>query len=182
MDDIRTQLKKIAVKMAQTLGIQGITFRDLGKATNIKSSSVFYHFGSKDKLLLEIVKDYKDGFLEKLKEIENSDESVLNKMLALVSIFEEPYKNKSFCLCGMFAAEFKALDDETLRVLNQFFDETEEWITKIIVQDKKISSQNAKMYAALIISGLEGALMLDRVKDNLSHLHAMKDWLNQILT
>lgn len=181
MKDIKNQLKAIAVKTARTLGIHGITFRDLGKATNIKSSSVFYHFGSKDKLLQEIVEDYKNDFLEKLKKIDDREVSPLDKMLALVTIFEEPYKNKSFCLCGMFAAEFNALEEQTILVLNQFFDEVEKWIVKIIVKDKKLSAKEAKIYAAIIISGLEGALMLDRVKGNLSHLQAMKIWISQLL-
>jgi len=66
-------------------------------------------------------------------------------------------------------------------VLNQFFEEVEKWIVKIIVKDKKLSAKEAKIYAAIIISGLEGALMLDRVKGNLSHLQAMKTWLSQLL-
>lgn len=178
---MRNRLKKIAQRTAQTLGIQRITFRDLGKATNIKSSSVFYHFGSKDKLLLEIVQDYKDEFMLKLDELENSNKNQMDKILGIVNLFEEPYKNKSFCLCGMFAAEFNELDEQGITVLNKFFDEMEQWIIKVITVDNKISNKEGKMYASIIVAALEGSLMLDRVKGKLDHLQAMKIWLKKLL-
>lgn len=55
-----------AMKIASTLGIQGITIGELAKAIGMSKSGLFAHFENKDNLQLEILKLASDNFVEKV--------------------------------------------------------------------------------------------------------------------
>ena len=180
MATIREKLKEIATETVQQAGIEAVTFRDLGKAVGIKSSSVIYHFKNKDGLMLEIAQDYVDGFFNRIKEIDDNFDQPRDKLTALVDLFEEVVLDGKLCLCGMLASDLSALDDKTAHVVKRFFERLEAWIAKVITSRGHYSDEYTADLAYIILSGLEGAMLLDKTVGQTKRLTAMKGWIRTL--
>jgi AcrR family transcriptional regulator len=67
--DSRTLLKKIALDLLVRDGYRGMSFGDIAQAAGTTRANVHYHFGSKSKLIDEVLADYVDETLEQLKAV-----------------------------------------------------------------------------------------------------------------
>jgi len=177
MKQIKDKLKQIATETAQKSGVGAVTFRELGKAVGIKSSSVVYHFENKDGLLYEIVTDYRDSFFQEINNIDNKFNTADQKLAALTDIFLSVVVEGKFCLCGMLASDANALDDKTRQFVRGFFNELEQWVTEVIASHASLNNALAPGLAQIIVSGLEGAMLLDKTDGTTARLTAMKGWI-----
>src|SRR5207248_11132080 len=70
------------------------------------------------------------------------------------------------CLCGMLAAEFLTLDEPLRESLRAFFDDNYSWLARVLATGRdngELSfSGDARMTAELVVSTLEGAMLLNR--------------------
>ena len=70
------------------------------------------------------------------------------------------------CLCGMLAAEYETLPDPMRRAVVRFFDTNEAWLAKVLARGRRrrtlAFAGRAREAARLIVSGLEGAMLVAR--------------------
>ena len=59
----RAQIVDQALRMAQTVGLEGLTFGELAAALDISKSGLFAHFESKEDLQLEVIQALVDRFI-----------------------------------------------------------------------------------------------------------------------
>jgi len=109
----RNKLKALARDVVQDKGVRALTLRDLGEAVGIKSSSVAYHFGSKEALLHEITSDYIAEILVAVEETERTIASGRERMLTLFEHFEGLGRASHLCLCGVMAGSLHEVGEET---------------------------------------------------------------------
>ncbi len=102
------------------------------------------------------------------------------KLSAFTDLFEEAAQDDKLCLCGMLAAEMSSLDENCRSLLRGFFEQAEAWLAKILKQHKGelLNPMPIKQLAAVLMSGLEGALLLDRVHGAGNHLQAQRQLIN----
>lgn len=70
------------------------------------------------------------------------------------------------CLCGMLAAEYPTLPDAMRDAVIRFFDENEAWVARVLEEGRQQGTLAftgpARHVARLIVSGLEGAMLIAR--------------------
>jgi TetR/AcrR family transcriptional repressor of nem operon len=70
------------------------------------------------------------------------------------------------CLCGMLAAEYQTLPDPMRAAVIAFIDANEAWVEKVLSDGRRAGTiavtGNAADAARLIVSGLEGAMLVAR--------------------
>lgn len=70
------------------------------------------------------------------------------------------------CLCGMLAAEYPTLPDGMRDAVIRFFDENEAWVARVLEEGRQQGTLAftgpARHVARLIVSGLEGAMLIAR--------------------
>ncbi|NQY21689.1 MAG: TetR/AcrR family transcriptional regulator [Campylobacteraceae bacterium] len=175
MNETKEKLIKIAITTIQKYGINGLTIRDLGNAVGIKSSSVLYHFNNKDGLLNELIKVYNENFFLILKDIDNKHTSALDRLDALVSLFQNVLSEDKLCLCAMLASDNEILDQITKKNTQDFFRELEIWIKNNILELKLDAN-----LSLVLISSLEGAMLIDKLNNNSQKLSAIRVWLKTL--
>ena len=175
MSETREKLINIATQTIQKSGIHKLTMRDLGEAVNIKSSSVMYHFKSKDKLMVELAKVYNENFFKHLEDIEKDYESPKERLVKLVEIFESVLQEDKLCLCGMLASESDNLDIDLKNQTVEFFIDLEKWVSKNL---KLLNTDESLSH--IIVSALEGALLIDKLEIKNRRLHSIKEWIKNI--
>lgn len=176
MSDKRTELEALAKALVQHSGLRDLSFRQLAERVGIKSSSVHYYFPEKGDLTVVLIKQYSEAFDQRLQAVSKTASTLHDTLMAFVDLFEEVGVDNKFCLCGMLAAEIASLDDESRGLLKLFFKQSEDWLTCVFTQhqDHVASTLPPDRLAAVLMSGLEGALLLDRVHSLGRHLQAQR--------
>lgn len=168
MSEMRERLLDVAAEMVQRGGVSGLTLRDLGKRVGIKSSSVAYHFGNKASLLLELV----EGATAQLRDAQlalAARPSAKQRLDGIVDVFVATLEDDRHCLCGMLTAEKGELDEATDAALRGYFRVLEGWVAE---QLGELDSASAS--APLLVSALEGALLIDRLDGRPERLDAVR--------
>jgi TetR/AcrR family transcriptional repressor of nem operon len=176
MSDKRRQLEALAADAVQTSGLGHLSFRTLAERGGVKSSSVHYYFRAKGDLAQALIENYSDQFMAELTRIGASKGALREKLEAFVDIFETVLGGNKLCLCGAMAAEVTTLDDASQALLKRYFRAAESWLTEILKAhgEALTASLPADDFARVLMSGLEGAILIDRVDRSRERLDAMR--------
>jgi TetR/AcrR family transcriptional repressor of nem operon len=180
MSQKKQEIIQIASDLLQKGGVNGFSFRDLAEAVGVKSSSVHYHFANKNDLFLAIIINFRNDFSEQLQDLESQSDSVYETISKLIDVFESQLVQENFCLCGMLAADQKHLDQKVIDELNNTFDTLHAWLSQVIKKDSPTTIP-AEALAKLIISSLEGSLLIDRVSKETKSFDALRLSLKSLL-
>jgi TetR/AcrR family transcriptional regulator, transcriptional repressor for nem operon len=176
MSDKRSELEALALAKVQHSGLRDLSFRTLADEVGVKSSSVHYYFPEKGDLTAALISNYSSNFMQRLQQASDTKGALRSKLMAFVDLFEEAAANDKLCLCGMLAAELSALDNECRSLLESFFKNSEAWLVAVLKAHKAevASTLPPVKLAAAIMSGLEGALLLDRAHGAGMHLQSQR--------
>jgi len=178
MKEIRTNLKIIASNLIRQSGYNAFSFRDLADEVGLKSSSVHYYFPTKADLVEEIIMDYKEAFFENLEAQTAKMSLTTNKLLFLIRLYEESLSNNLNCLCGMLASEIDLLSTKEQKALKGFYNRLEEWLNLEIVDATVKIDIKASEVVHLIMSSLNGAIVLDRAYKRKKNFNALKSFIS----
>lgn len=173
----REELEQIAMAEVQESGLHALSFRTLAERTGIKSSSVHYYFPEKADLANAIVARYREDFDARLAAIGRRRTGPLSKTNAFIDIFEEVVNGGRLCLCGMLAADTARLADSTRTLLRHYFDGAEAWLEALFrghTDRLAPGVPGPDKLARILLAGLEGAILIDRVHDATDSLEAQR--------
>ncbi|MEL7448697.1 MAG: TetR/AcrR family transcriptional regulator, partial [Pseudomonadota bacterium] len=80
MADKREQIEQVATQAIKHEGIRSVSFRTLADEVGVKSSSVHYHFPTKDDLAEAVIRSYSQAFGEALRDISLQDTNLVDKI------------------------------------------------------------------------------------------------------
>jgi AcrR family transcriptional regulator len=84
---MRDQIKVLALDLLIQHGLRGVSFGDLAKTLKTTRANIHYHFGSKQKLVEEVLEDYVDNTLSGMEAVLGRDDlSLVEKIEATVAI------------------------------------------------------------------------------------------------
>ncbi|NKB81714.1 MAG: TetR family transcriptional regulator [Nitrospirales bacterium] len=179
MAQTKNHLKSIATRTIQEKGVNGLSFRDLAAEANIKSSSVHYYFPQKADLIYEVTKEYTDAFFQALHKIDQLSKHSVERLDALLDLYKKNLPGR-FCLCGMLAAESNQLDNKTKDLLSRFFVKTQKWLREVI-EDLPSNGATPAGLSSVLLSSLEGALLMDGVKGKEKYLTEVQKFIRGLV-
>ena len=182
MSDKRNELENRAANTVQQIGLSNLSFRTLAQDAGIKSSSVHYYFPEKTHLANAIIKNYTLQFSEKLDDISHKNITPLKKIEMFIKIFEDVVADDKLCLCGMMAAETANLHEDSRELLLQYFTQSEDWLAQIFksAADQLLVDIKPRQLARIVMSGLEGAILIDRVEGKNNRLRAQRELVRKL--
>ena len=160
MSDTEQLILNTTEDMIRQGGYNGFSFRNIADEIGIKSSSVHYHFGTKEKLGAATAKRYTDNFLTFLGEPEQIKSEGSNPVAHYIEAFRGAImSDKGMCLCGILGTEAKMLPDSIVSELNDFFDRNVDWLEQAYLQIN-YAKDEARKKALQTLSLLEGAMLI----------------------
>lgn len=157
--DRASQIIQSAERMIRSDGYQCFSFRNIATELGIKSSSVHYHFATKEDLAIKVVENYEETFFATLDSEETQHKEAAARLEHFITLFRQAITNdRLFCLCGMLGAEKAALPASVLSRVQHFFNRTVEWL--VALQRQELDQAAARINAATLLSNLEGAMIL----------------------
>lgn len=167
-DDKESAILHVAEEMVRQGGYNGFSFRNIATAIGIKSSSVHYHFATKEDLGAAVARHYTDKFIGALDIPEALVESGQNPIEVYINAFRTALsEDKGMCLCGMFAAEAQVLPERVTNETRLFFTRNTDWLKsayKALGHKKEVAHEKAVQ----TISLLEGAMITSNIMGDLS--------------
>ncbi len=136
-------------------GYDAVSFRDVAKAVDIKSSSVHYHFPQKSDLGKAVIDRYGDRFLETL-----GDPSRFSTAEEGIQAIGDAYLNSlrnanSVCLACMLGSESPSLPEDLRPHVQSFFEKISDWTKKVLGIKK-----GSPLEATFVIGSLQGSMAL----------------------
>ena len=176
MSDTRDNLVQLAKQQIREDKLAAASFRELGKAAGIKSSSVHYHFQSRDNLLTEVFGDFRHEFFSELDERTFNISKPRQRLLVLLSLFEDYQQKNWLGMTSAYAAGLKELNDESQQEVKFFLNQVEGWIAQSLSSASFLPISRESV-AKVLISALEGALLMDRIQQESDCLPAVREWI-----
>lgn len=175
----------VAETLVQVRGFNAFSYADVAKAVGIQKASLHHHFATKTDLGVALVVRYRQAFLQALQSIEDSTEDGFVRLEKYAELYGKVLRDGRMCMCGMLASDVATLPTPMRGRIAEFFAENEEWLSRVLSQGKKRGDLafdgSALSMAALIVSSLEGAMLVARGSGDLQHFeHVVERLLERV--
>ena len=149
MQDIKTAIMDAAERRIQAGGFGGFSFREIAADVGVKSSSVHYHFPTKENLAAAVVRRWADGVM---RHIDDALRKEQDPARAWAKLFRGTAFSKGrMCPCTVLGAAAQDLPGEVAREVRNFFH---------LCIDKLVSQGLTSARAEQVLATLLGALVL----------------------
>jgi TetR/AcrR family transcriptional repressor of nem operon len=164
--DTATKILAVAEQLVQVRGFNGFSYADVAAELNITTASLHYHFTGKAELGEALISRYAERFGEGLEAIIARPVDAHAKLQAYAALYANVMQAERMCLCGMLAAEYHTLPKPMRSAVTKFFDDNEVWLERVLKEGQEDGSLRftgtAREEARMIVSGLEGAMLVAR--------------------
>ncbi|MBV9309643.1 MAG: TetR/AcrR family transcriptional regulator [Solirubrobacterales bacterium] len=163
--------------LVRTRGFNAFSYADVADELGITKASLHYHFPSKAELGQALITRYSERFAAALEVIDADDSDPRSKLSAYARLYGEALRGQRMCLCGMLAAEYQTLPAPIRDSVLAFLDDNEAWLARVLEQGRADGSLRFDGppgdTARMILSGLEGGMLVARPYDDLRRFEAI---------
>ena len=171
----------VAERLAQQRGFNGFSYADIASELGVTKASLHYHFPGKADLGEALLARYAGRFGDALAAADENLDDEREKLAAYAEIYAEVLRRDRMCLCGMLAAEYETLPEAMQLAVARFFEENERWLERVLEEGRGHGtlafSGSARDAANLIVSGLEGAMLVARPYADVARFRSAADGL-----
>jgi TetR/AcrR family transcriptional repressor of nem operon len=164
--DTATRILDVAERLVQVHGFNGFSYADVAAHLGITKAALHYHFPGKAELGEALITRYTASFGEALTAVEAKTKDAPTRLDAYVDLYLAVLRDGRMCLCGMMAAEYETLPPSMQDAVVRFFDNNETWLVRVLRQGREEGTLtftgSPRGMAQLIVSGLEGAMLVAR--------------------
>ncbi len=184
--DTASRILDSAERLVQVRGFNGFSYADVAAELGVTKASLHYHFPGKTELGQALIARYTERFSSALVQIEERVPGAPAKLDAYVALYAEVLRGHGMCLCGMLAAEYDTLPDPIRTRVIAFLDANEAWLESVLEQGRADGSLRfaapPRDTARLIVSTLEGAMLVSRPYGDIDRFHTAATGLLATLT
>ena len=179
--DTATRILDSAESLVQVRGFNGFSYADVAAELAVTKASLHYHFPGKAELGRALIVRYATRFNAALAGIDASGADAPTMLGAYARLYADVLRGRRMCLCGMLAAEYQTLPEPMREAVLGFFDENESWVERVLVQGRDEGTLafpgDPREAARLIVSALEGAMLVARPYGDVERFEAAADRL-----
>jgi TetR/AcrR family transcriptional repressor of nem operon len=165
-NDTAARILDICERLVQVRGFNGFSYADVAAELDMTKAALHYHFPGKAELGRALIERYTNRFVAALAAIDERIAEAPAKLAAYADLYAGVLRGQRMCLCGMLAAEYQTLPDPMRPAVIAFIDANEAWVEKVLCDGQRagtIAVTGPPADAArLIVSGLEGAMLVAR--------------------
>jgi TetR/AcrR family transcriptional regulator, transcriptional repressor for nem operon len=170
-----------AEALVQVRGFNGFSYADIAADLQITKAALHYHFPGKADLGEALITRYAGRFGEALAAIDAGGGPAPRKLADYAGLYLRVLSERKMCLCGMLAAEYQTLPQPMRDAVIRFFDANEAWLQVVLEEGRENGSLrftgDPRCAARMIVSGLEGAMLIARSYGDLDRFRAAAESL-----
>ncbi|WP_372085066.1 TetR/AcrR family transcriptional regulator [Tistrella mobilis] len=151
MSEIATAIMDAAERRIRQSGYNGFSFREIASDVGVKSSSVHYHFPTKERLAAAVARRYTERFAEM---VQGERERGARLKEAWRSVFRRALSEDGrMCLCGALATNAGALPDEVNLEARHFFTTALQSLAEAGMSHDEAVQMLATLEGAMLLAG-----------------------------
>jgi TetR/AcrR family transcriptional regulator, transcriptional repressor for nem operon len=170
-----------AERMLQVRGYNGFSYGDVAEELGITRAALHYHFKGKGELGQALIERYATRFAAALEALDETAPDAAAKLRGYAGLYLDVVSRDRMCLCGMLAAEYRTLPEPLQESVSAFFDTNSEWLRGVLEQGGVEGSLrllgSPDDVAAMVLGGLEGAMLITRLDGDAARFSAAADRL-----
>ena len=174
--DTPSLILDVAERLVQTRGFNGFSYADVATELGLTRAALHYHYAGKAELGEALIARYRERFAEALAVVDAEVDDAPAKLDAYAGLYRDVLRGRRMCLCGMLAAEYQTLPKPMQDTVIRFFDDNETWISGVLEQGRTDGTLEfvgpSRETAQMIVSGLEGAMLVARPYDDIARFEA----------
>ena len=157
----RDQILDVAEGMIRDAGFNAFSAREIANTIGVKSASIHYHFPTKADIGVAVTERYTQRFMEALGDPSEISSDVAQVVSYYIDFFRRALvRDKQLCLCVVLGAESGGIPEPVGRRTQIFFERNLQWLKVALDGSNHPSNVDVEAYAALILSSVEGALVI----------------------
>jgi TetR/AcrR family transcriptional regulator, transcriptional repressor for nem operon len=165
-NDTAARILDIGERLVQVRGFNGFSYADVASELDMTNAALHYHFPGKAELGRALIGRYTSRFAQALADIDERIGDAPDRLNAYAGLYSEVLRGHRMCLCGMLAAEYQTLPGPMREAVIAFIDLNEAWVERVLSEGARAGTIRlagpASDAARLIVSGLEGAMLVAR--------------------
>lgn len=176
-----TRILDVAERLLQVRGYNGFSYGDVATELDITRAALHYHFPGKAELGRALVERYATRFSGALAQLDAGAPDAATKLRGYVALYTDVLSADRMCLCGMLAAEHRTLPEVLQQAVCEFFSANANWLRKVVQEGCADGSMRcpgtADATASILLSALEGAMLISRLDGHVDRFTAMANGL-----
>lgn len=169
-------------------GYTGASLSDITKATGLTKGAIYGNFKNKEELAVASFNYNVDFLLDKIKTIMADIQSPLARLYAVTNFYREYYKHNIYfggCPILNVGVDAHYTNPKLFNRVKIVFTEVKRGIEKMIIDGQKFNeireNIDAKLYAARILSQIEGAIFTSTMFQDDCYLTDMMNHLDKMI-
>jgi TetR/AcrR family transcriptional repressor of nem operon len=166
----------VAEGRLQARGYNGFSYADVAGELGITRAALHYHFPGKAELGEALIARYADRFSSALAELDAAATDAPATLAGFVDLYTQALRRQRMCLCGMLAAEYLTLPPAMQRGVTAFFEDSSSWLQAVLERGRREGTLTfagaAADSAAMVMGGLEGAMLITRMSGDVEGFRA----------
>jgi len=182
-DDVPTKVRILdtAERMLQVRGYNGFSYGNVAEELGITRAALHYHFKGKSELGQALIERYAERFSAALDALDETAPDAAAKLRGYADLYLDVLRRDLMCLCGMLAAEYTTLPEPLQESVSAFFETNTGWLRGVLEQGSAEGSLrllgSPDDVAAMVLGGLEGAMLITRLDGDVARFSAATDRL-----
>ena len=187
-EETRSLIIEKSAELFNTLGYNGCSLNEIMEATQLKKGGIYNHFKNKDEIAMAAFEYSYSKVIKRFKEHIMKESSSYNKLLAIIEVFYSFGANPVVKGgCPIFNTAVDATDSHPIlrkraqEAINTLLKYVEIKIEEGKIEGEFKSNAKAPETSLLLVSAMEGALMVSRVNDSTRTLRTAADLMKTYL-
>ncbi len=185
---MQEKILSTAESLIQKMGYNAFSYKDIAGVVGIKTSSIHYHYPTKEDLAIAVIEWQLSRLFIVLNEIKtNNSFSLQEKLLNLVDVlFSLTVQDEmKMCLGGMLASDVLSLPEKVMNKVRYFFKVLEQWIQEVLEQEHYESNSSDVLHSKdslpkYLLIQLEGSILMSRLYHDFSYAEIVKQFIRSI--
>jgi TetR/AcrR family transcriptional repressor of nem operon len=166
----------VAERLLQARGYNGFSYADVAGELDITRAALHYHYPGKAELGEALIARYAERFATALADLDAAGSEAPATLEGYADLYTQVLGQQRMCLCGMLAAEYLTLPPAMQRGVTAFFADNSSWLQAVLDRGRREGtlafSGAASDSAAMVMGGLEGAMLITRMSGDVQGFRA----------
>ncbi|HEV7727258.1 MAG TPA: TetR/AcrR family transcriptional regulator [Modestobacter sp.] len=171
-----TRILDVAERLLQARGYNGFSYADVATELGITRAALHYHYPGKAELGEALIARYAARFSAALADLDATSSDAPATLEGYAELYAEVLGRHRMCLCGMLAAEYLTLPPAMQRGVTAFFEHSSAWLQAVLERGRREGtlafSGPAADSAAMVLGGMEGAMLVSRLSGDVDGFRA----------
>jgi AcrR family transcriptional regulator len=182
--DSRQRMIETTLRLLRSQGLRATGMNEIVRESRAPRGSIYHHFpGGKEQLVVEVLRTAGEAVATKIREVLDAHDDVAKALRAYVESYAEGIRQSDYqrgCPVANVAMDAAATSPAIRQVCEGIFNGWAALIARRLERDG-FTAKEAGALADLVISSLEGALILCRARRSIEPLEGIAELIEKML-